>query len=127
MPPNWLRFRESRRGCEINRPLGPGVQLVIAEEIEQVAVEAVAARFGHDIDHAAGMQPVLGRQSVGLHVEFLHRIRERNGQVHVAERVVIVAAIQQEVDAVGRAAGHRILRPNRWIPGCSCCPSGRRH
>ena len=72
-------------------------------------MEGIGAGLGHDVDHAARMQSVLGRQPGGLHAEFLDRIRERNGQIHVAEGIVVVAAVQQEVDAVGRAAGNRIL------------------
>ena len=85
------------------------VEIAIAQELEEIAVESVGSRLGYDIDHTARVQPVLGRQSVGLHAEFLHRVRERNRHVHVAEGVVIIAAVQQVVQAVGRPAGHRKL------------------
>ena len=96
-------------GLAYNCALRPPVQVAIAEKLKHVAVKSIAARLGYNVDHAARMQSVLGRQTVGLHVEFRYRVRERNGQIHVAEGVVIVAAIQQEIDAVGRAAGNRIL------------------
>ena len=109
VPPNWLRFSESRAGCKSRHAIRARVEVAVAKVFEEVAVIRIAARLGHDIDHAAGMQPVLRRQAVGLHVEFLDRVRERNRHVHVAERVVVIAAIQQEVHAVGLRAGHRKL------------------
>jgi hypothetical protein len=42
---------------------------------------------------------------VGLHAEFLDCIGERDGQIDVAEGIVVVAAIQQVADAVCLAAG----------------------
>ena len=89
-------------------------------------MESVGAGLGHDIDHAARMQAELRLHGVGLHAEFLHRVRERNRQVHVAEGIVVVAAVQQVVDAVGLAAGHARKCPIRSSPEYSCCLSDRR-
>src|SRR5437588_4571766 len=84
----------------------PGIELVVAEKIKKVAMETIAARFGNDVHNATRMQSVLRRQRAGLDAEFLNRVRERNWKIHIAEGVIVVAAIQQIADAVGLAACH---------------------
>ena len=108
VPPNWLRFRVSRTGCSRLR-LGRALRSPLRRNSKRSPWKALAPDLVTMLTTPPGCKSVLGRQSVGLHVEFLDRIRERNGQVHVAEGVVVIAAVQQEVDAVGRAAGNRIL------------------
>ncbi len=45
------------------------------------------------------MQTKLRLKTIRLNAEFLNRIRKRNREVDVAERVIIVATVQQIVDA----------------------------
>lgn len=59
------------------------------------------------------MQPVRGRYSIGLDIEFLECIRERKRQIHAGMPVVVVSAIEQVVIAA--------LLPSR---NRDCCDGG---
>jgi hypothetical protein len=84
-----------------------GVEVAVAEELKEIAMEGVGAGFRDVVDGSAGVQSVLGRQGVGQNIEFLESVRERDGEVDVAEGVIVVAAVQQIVVAVGLAACNR--------------------
>ena len=84
-----------------------GVGVVVAQELEGSAMELVAAGFRDDVDGAAGMHAVLRRKPRRLHRELLQGVREGEGKVGVEAVVVVVAAIQQEVDLVGLSACDR--------------------
>ncbi len=81
------------------------VGVVVAEELEHAAVELIRPRFGDDVDRAAGVETVLRREPGGLHRELLQGVGERKWQVGVEGRIVVVAAVQQEVELVRLAAG----------------------
>ena len=51
------------------------------------------------------MQAVARRQRAGLHAELRQRIGKRERHVDVGEAVVVVAAVEQVVGGVARAAG----------------------
>ena len=82
-----------------------GIEAAGAVELKGVAVPGVGSRFGHDVDHAAGVQSVAGRKRVGFNVELLQGLREGKGQVHIGKCIVIVPAVEQVVDAVALGPG----------------------
>ena len=55
----------------------PGVQALVAKELEHIAMKGIAARFGGEIDHAAIEPAELGGWTVALDLEFLDRINDR--------------------------------------------------
>src|SRR5215510_7770133 len=48
------------------------VERVIAQELEHLAVEFIGARARRDVDDGAGILPVFGAESRGIHLEFLN-------------------------------------------------------
>src|SRR5215471_4970966 len=95
------------RGAARRPEGGPlGIESPAAVEIKHVAMQAIRARFRHQVNDTAWMQPVAGRQGTCLHAEFLQRIRKRKREIHVRKCVVVVAAIQEIVGSVGLAAGY---------------------
>src|SRR2546430_7156095 len=58
------------------------------EELEEVASERVSTRLGHRVDGPARMHPALRRQSAGLRLELLQRVRERQREVQVVAWIV---------------------------------------
>src|SRR5215471_4111562 len=95
-------------------------------KLKNVAMEGIGARLRHQVDDAARMQSVAGRQRARLHTEFLQRIRKGEGKVDVRKCVVVVAAVEEIVGPVRLAAGYG----NRYRTVetlASCLISPRRH
>ncbi len=88
-----------------------GVELVVAEELEQVGVKEVRARLGRDVDRRAGVEAVLRVLRAGLDAELLQRVGERQRQVEVVVGVVVQRAVEHVGDAERLAAGHRDATP----------------
>src|SRR5580698_9914026 len=65
--PYWA---ETLSVCTLNSCTASG----FANKLEQISMDFISAGLGHDVDHRAGPDSILGRNIVGLHVEFLHRI-----------------------------------------------------
>ena len=84
-----------------------GVELVMAGELEQAAMERVGARLGDRVDRGAGGHAVAGIAHAGLDSELLQRVRERNRVAAVLLRVVVVAAVNQVQRAGARPAADR--------------------
>ncbi len=80
-----------------------GVQVVVAEELEQGAVKIVAAGAGDDVDDAAGEASVFGAVAVGDHAELFYRIGVRRDVAGVTQAGHVGAAIQVIVDRTGAA------------------------
>ena len=99
-----------RGGEEIAR-----VEVSVADEFEQAAMELVGSRLGHDIDDRAGMQPVARGNAVGLHAEFLQGVGEGKRQVHIGMRIVVIAAVEQIVIPVDLASGYGDADSSRVI------------
>src|SRR5262249_42637702 len=77
----------------------------ISYEFEKPSVKLIRSRLGDRVDHGAGMQSVTGGNAAGLDTEFLQRVGEREGQVHVRMRVVMISAVQQVIVSVDLASG----------------------
>ena len=92
----------ARRREEVAR-----VEVVVADELEDVAVERVGAGLGHQVHRRRRVMAVARRQRAGLDLELLQRVGERRRQVQVVERIVVRAAVHDVGDAVGLAAGDR--------------------
>src|SRR5260370_6905463 len=60
-----------RLGCGVEKILR--VQVGVAQELEQRAVELVAARAGHGVDNAPRLAPKLGPIPVRQNLELQHR------------------------------------------------------
>ena len=115
-----------RRGGE--REPRIGVQVVVAEELEQRAVKLVAAGARDDVDHAAGEASVFGAVAVGHHAELFHRVGIGRDVAGVAQAGHVGAAIQVVVHRAG-AAIHAAVDHGalfRDSPARCCCRSRRR-
>ena len=86
------------------REVGACVEVAVAEELEQIAVEGRAAGAGDDVDDGAGALAELRVVVAGLNAELLHGVRHREGRVDVGELVDVVAAVEQVVGLVGQRA-----------------------
>jgi len=75
---------------------------VVADELKQVAMEAVGARRRHHFDRRR--VAARGSQPAGLDFEFLYRIRKGERQGCSGHEIVVAGAIQ---DPVRRAAAQR--------------------
>ena len=62
------------------------VQVVVADEFPGCAVKLIGTRFARHIDNSR-MEPVLGREEVSLHFEFLNFV-DRNLESKVSGAVV---------------------------------------
>src|SRR5262249_29463730 len=89
----------------------------VANKFEQASVDLVAAGFGDGVDHRPRMKSIAGGNAAGLNAELLQGIRERERQVHVGMRVVMVAAVEQIVIAVDLASSDRYAHRGRVIVG----------
>ena len=81
------------------------VEPVIADELEEVAVERVGARLGHRVDRGAGVHAVAGRRGARFELELLQRVGEGQRQVQVVVRVVVGGAVEHVGDAKALTAG----------------------
>ena len=95
-----LMERIGRGGVEVAR-----VDVVVADELEDVAVVLVGAGAGDGVDQAAGVDAVLSAEHGGLDGELAERIREGERQVDVGHVVIVVAAIETPDGGVSLTAG----------------------
>ena len=72
-----------------------GVDVAVAQELEQVPVKSISAGLGDNVHYRAGMQPITSRKAVGLNAEFLKGIGEGEGEIDIREGVIIVSAVHQ--------------------------------
>ena len=88
----------ARRGQAVE-VVGPlvGVEEIVAQILEQVAVELVGARFQADVDHAAEKLAELRIRIVGDHAEFLDRVHVRRVGHIVIDELDVLHAVQQVV------------------------------
>src|SRR6266705_4569018 len=75
------------------------VQLVVAQELVDVAMEFVGSRLTDGVDYPAGGPAILGRVVAGDHGEFLNRIHAQ-GDPGDAARAVRVIADAEPVEPV---------------------------
>src|SRR5206468_7661172 len=73
-----------------------GVELVIAQELEDIAVNAVGSRLGDGIHHSATEFAVFGVEAVGDQPEFRDRIQIRDKARAQVSALTDVTAINQE-------------------------------
>ena len=90
-----------------------GIEIVVAEELEDRTMEVIRSRAGNDVDHAAGEAAVFRTVAVGHHAEFFHRVRVRGDVAGVTQAGHIRAAVEEIVDrpraAVDAAIDHGAL------------------
>jgi hypothetical protein len=78
-----------------------GIQVGIAEELENASVELVGARFrGHQNSRAAA-RPPFRRIVVSEDLEFLDGIDRRQNRNGAGSEFVVIVAVQQPIGAVG--------------------------
>ena len=67
------------------------IQLVVAEELIQRAMDGVGTGLGNQIDGAAGREAEFRRHGAALHLELLHRVNGRRHAhfAHIRKRVVV--------------------------------------
>ena len=74
-------------------------------------MDFVGPRLGHQVDYRARPHTVTGGDGIGLDAELLQGVGKRQWQVDGAERVVVIAAVQQIIGSVRLSArdrnGHR--------------------
>src|SRR3990172_8783489 len=78
----------------------PRIQRIVADEIKDFAIEGVAARLAHGIEHAAHGAPVLGAEGAGLYLELARTAGAVHDVVRSGRRIVLVVgqirAVEQE-------------------------------
>ena len=99
--PNWLRLSVST--WWLNQ--SAGVQVVVADEPEGAAVEAIGAALGGDADHRAGRKAVLGAEVVGDDLELLGGVGVREGRGQQVVVVHVGDAVEHIEGAALAAAG----------------------
>ena len=55
----------------------------------------IAAGLGDRVDCCRGVMSVARGDGAGLDLEFLHRVREWQGQIQIVVQIVVIGAIQQ--------------------------------
>src|ERR1700747_782111 len=78
-----------------------GVQGVIAEKLEYIAMECVGSRLNHLIDDAAGGAPIFRLVIIGEDLELPKRIRIWVNHSVVAQEIVVIGAIHEETERLG--------------------------
>ena len=69
--------RSARLACRVSEEI-IRVESVVAQELEQHAVEIVGAGFDGCVDHRSRGMSELGGEGARLHLELLHRIHGRD-------------------------------------------------
>ena len=72
------------------------VQVAVAQEFKDVAMEGVAAGSGDGVHYVAHAPAVLGRESVGLNLEFLGFVNRRNIDDAVPVACPVPVSVQEE-------------------------------
>ena len=101
------RFR--RGGLRGGEGVRPGVQRIVAVELEQGSVECVRARF-RDHVHLARPTAEFGGIHAGLHLEFLERVDRRQEDIGVEVDVGVVHAVERvEVELAALPRNRELL------------------
>ena len=106
VPPNW--FRRSSPFARLFKPIGR-IEFIVAEELPDVAMQAVGAGLDGGVEHRTGGTAQLGAELAGLHLELLDGVHRRQddvvGAVEEVDGVgVVVNAVQQVVVLRGAQA-----------------------
>ncbi len=91
----------------------PGVQRIIAEVKEEVAVERIRAAPGHDVHDAARGFAELGRKRAGQYLELPDRFLAERRTDGADNRVVVVEPVHGDVVRARALAGKREARGAR--------------
>ena len=75
---------------------GRGIEVVIADELEQRTVKCVAAGLGKDVDLRRPMAE-LGGIDAGLHLEFLQGIDRGKDDIGVEIGIGVVDSVEREI------------------------------
>ncbi len=92
---------------------GLGVEPLVAQELEERAMQHIRARLRHRVHRAAGMDAVVGGEPARRDAEFLQRVGKRQRHVQVVVRVVVHGAVEQVRHTEWQAPGH----PGKDRPG----------
>ena len=87
------------------------IEIVIAQELERVAVHLVGSRTRDRVDGRARVHAVLRAERARLDLEFLQRVGERQRQVGVVVRIVVRRAVKQICHARRLSPGDRDQLP----------------
>ena len=85
-----------------------GIEVRIANKLEDIAVEIVGTGLGDDVDDATGILTVLGAVVAGLDAEFLESIGKRKRLIDVGVFIDVIAAIELVTDGVLPGAVRRV-------------------
>jgi hypothetical protein len=83
VPPNWIAQQPVIAPLTVAIDLCEwtlGVEPLVTDEFEQVAMHHVGARLGHRAHRRTGVDPVLGGQAASGHAEFLQRVGKGKGR-----------------------------------------------
>ena len=73
-----------------------GIEIVVAQELEGITMEAIGARFSNGIHHISHAPTILSRKGVGLNLELLQLIHTRNINRTVPIAGAVPVSVQQE-------------------------------
>ena len=80
------------------------VEVGIAHEVEDAAMEVIASRLGHHADNSSAVAAILRRVIAGQNAELGDRVRIRVENHAVTQKIVVDAAIQQVSYRIGTSA-----------------------
>src|SRR5207253_8504888 len=84
-----------------------GIEGIVANELEEVAMKYVRAGLHHGIDGGSRMHSVGCILCTGHESKFLESIRKRKGEARTVERVYVWSAVQRILNAEVIPAGDR--------------------
>src|SRR5580658_311738 len=86
---------------------GTSVEIRVAEELEETAVELVASGFRRNQNGRAAACAKFSRIVIGEYFELLDRVDGRKNRNLARGQFVVVVAVQQPVRTVGAGSAHR--------------------
>src|SRR5437773_1428861 len=96
--------KPGRRGLVIKEILR--VEPLIAEELEQAAVELIGAGLRHDVELPARVAPAFRAVRIGLNFELLDDLDGRLKGEEIHRRIVVVDSIEEEIVRGFARTGH---------------------
>src|SRR5437867_11910713 len=106
--PNWLRLNEGKRGSKVSR-----IEMVIAKELIDVAVQFVAARFADGGDDSARVAPILRAVGGGQHAKLPQHLDPeqvaRGAARGVVGLIVDIGPVQEKTVGIHAAAANAHL------------------
>src|SRR5207253_2946900 len=87
-----------------------GVEQIVANKFEYIAMELVGPGLGHRTYLGARRETLRGCKATGFHLELLQRIRKRKGQAQIVIPIGVKRAVKRIGDTAGETTSHSNIR-----------------